>query len=106
MILKFWDHCHFIITESACNITNNPWSHKQIKISLEGITTYIFLLTNRCQSRRSTHNVCPVWVMEPLLDMARSGIGKHYKCRIGFIRDTLLDKANNSQKRLILKTLN
>ena len=46
-----------------------------------------------------------VWVMEILLDMARSGIGKHYKCRIEYILDTILDKANNTQKKLILKTL-
>ena len=43
--------------------------------------------------------------MELLLDMARSGIGKDYKCRIGYILDTILDKANNTQKKLILKTL-
>ena len=46
-----------------------------------------------------------VWVTELLLDMARSGIGKHYKCRIGYILDAILEKANNTKKKLILKTL-
>ena len=46
-----------------------------------------------------------VWFMELLLDMARNGICKPYKCRIGYILDTILDKANNTQKKLILKTL-
>lgn len=40
-----------------------------------------------------------------LLDMARNGICKPYKCRIGYTLDTILDKANNTQKKLILKTL-
>ena len=56
--LNFWDHCHFIIAESTCDATNNPWPHKQIEIFLEGITTYNFFWSNRCKSRRSTHNVC------------------------------------------------
>lgn len=46
-----------------------------------------------------------VWVVELLLYMARSSIGKHCKCSIGYILDTILDKANNTQKKLILKTL-
>ena len=46
-----------------------------------------------------------VWVTELLLDMARSGIGKRYKCRIGYILDAILEKANNTKKKLILKTL-
>ena len=33
--------------------------------------------------------------------MARSGIDKPYKCRIGYILDTILEKANNTQKKLI-----
>ena len=53
-----WAHCHFVMAESACDVTINPWAHKQIEIFLEGITTYNFFWPNRCQSRRSTHNVC------------------------------------------------
>ena len=39
-----------------------------------------------------------VWVMELLLDTTRSGIGKHYTCRIRYILDAILDKANYSKE--------
>ena len=92
------------MAESACDVTNHPWPHKQIEIFPKGIaTTYIFF----CQIavNRGAQLTMFVWVTELLLDMARSGIGKHYKCRIGYILDTILEKANNTQKKLILKTL-
>ena len=103
MILNFWDHCHFIIAESACDVTNNTWPHKQIEIFLECFTTYIFF--GQIAVNRGAQLTMFVWVMEILLDMARNGICKPYKCRIGYILDTILDKANNTQKKLILKTL-
>ena len=103
MILNFWDHCHFILAESACDVTNNPWPHKQIEICLEGITTNNFF--GQIAVNRGAQLTMFVWFMELLLDMARNGICKPYKCRIGYILDTILDKANNTQKKLILKTL-
>ena len=103
MILNFWDHPHFIIAENACDVTNNTWPHKQIEIFLECFTTYIIF--GQIAVNRGAQLTMFVWVMELLLDTARSGIGKDYKCRIGYILDTILDKANNTQKKLILKTL-
>ena len=103
MILNFWDHCHFVMAESACDVTINPWPHKQIEIFLEGITTYNFF--GQIAVNRGAQLTMFVWVMELLLDMARNGICKPYKCRIGYILDTILVKANNTQKKLILKTL-
>ena len=103
MILNFWDHCHFIIAESTCDATNNPWPHKQIEIFLEGITTYNFY--GQIAVNQGAQLTMFVWFMELLLDMARNGICKPYKCRIGYILHTILDKANNTQKKLILKTL-
>ena len=43
--------------------------------------------------------------MGPCLPIPLRGIGKHYKCRIGYILDTVLAKANNTQWKLITKTL-
>ena len=80
-----------------------PWPHKQIEIFLEGITTYNFF--GQIAVNRGAQLTMFAWVMELLLDMARNGIGKHYKSRIGYTLDTILDKANNTQKKLILRTL-
>ena len=35
--------------------------------------------------------------MGPCLPIPLRGIGKHYKCRIGYILDAVLAKANNTQ---------
>ena len=73
MILNFWDHCHFVIAESACDVKNNPRPHKQIENFLEGITAYGFF--GQIAVNRAAQLTMFVWVMELLLDMARSGIG-------------------------------